>query len=213
MQFDKGFKYLVMPNDGPVSVQVPIGSAGTILTEVECLDTSATAYKLRYKVERSFIEVWIDATKMTQPFHIVECISKIDRSSQSLSQACGWTEAFKQNIPKSPDISDKDLCALVINLLKEEVEELEKAYADNDLVEVSDAMGDIQFVLDWGACRTGFYNIKETISTRVFESNMSKLGEDGKPILREDGKILKGPNFKKPEFADLFTSIADAPKQ
>lgn len=93
---------------------------------------------------------------------------------------------------------------LRFNLMKEENEEYLEAAQNNDLVEVADALGDMLYIL----CGTIIEHGMQDKITEVFEeiqrSNMSKLGEDGKPIYREDGKVLKGPNYFKPNIAEIL---------
>ncbi|MGE4313659.1 MAG: hypothetical protein AB7E85_05240 [Pseudobdellovibrionaceae bacterium] len=107
-----------------------------------------------------------------------------------------------------PDITDEMTNALRINLLAEELDELKEALANNDIVEVLDALTDLQYVLDGAYLSFGLQGYKEIAFHEVHSSNMSKLGEDGKPIRRpEDGKILKGPNYRAPDIAALLKDI------
>ncbi len=93
---------------------------------------------------------------------------------------------------------------LRFNLMKEENEEYLEAAQNNDLVEVADALGDMLYIL----CGTMIEHGLQSKITEVFDeiqnSNMSKLGADGQPIYREDGKVLKGPNYFKPNIADIL---------
>lgn len=93
---------------------------------------------------------------------------------------------------------------LRFELMKEENEEYLEAAQDNDLVEVADALGDMLYIL----CGTIIEHGMQDKITEVFEeiqrSNMSKLGADGKPIYREDGKVLKGPNYFKPNISEIL---------
>jgi len=107
--------------------------------------------------------------------------------------------AFGRVIKPYPDVSDDALNQLRFNLLVEEVDELRCAMAEHDKVAVLDALCDIQYILDGTFLELGFGNWKQLAFTEVHNSNMSKLGEDGKPIYREDGKILKGKNYRKPD--------------
>ena len=93
---------------------------------------------------------------------------------------------------------------LRFNLMKEENEEyLEAANAD-DLVEVADALGDMLYILAGTIIEHGMqYKIAEVFD-EIQRSNMSKLGEDGHPIFREDGKVLKGPNYFKPNIGSIL---------
>ena len=93
---------------------------------------------------------------------------------------------------------------LRFNLMKEENEEyLEAANAD-DLVEVADALGDMLYILCGTIIEHGMQHKIEEVFNEIQRSNMSKLGEDGEPIYRDDGKVLKGPNYFKPNIAGIL---------
>ena len=88
--------------------------------------------------------------------------------------------------------------------MKEENEEYLDAAQNNDLVEVADALGDMLYILCGTIISHGMqYKITE-IFNEIQRSNMSKLGKDGKPIYREDGKVLKGPNYIKPDIKSIL---------
>ena len=114
-------------------------------------------------------------------------------------------EAFKINVNQEPtlDLSDQ-IKELRFNLMKEENEEYLEAVQNNDLVKVADALGDMLYIL----CGTILTHGMQHKITEVFEeiqrSNMSKLGENGNPIFREDGKVMKGPNYFKPNIESIL---------
>jgi len=89
-------------------------------------------------------------------------------------------------------------------LMKEENEEYLEAAQNNDLVEVADALGDMLYILCGTIIEHGMQDVIERVFDEIQRSNMSKLGTDGKPIYREDGKVLKGPNYFKPNFAEVL---------
>jgi predicted HAD superfamily Cof-like phosphohydrolase len=123
----------------------------------------------------------------------------------TLEQVQEFHETYGLPVKDSPDISDAKTNQLRINLLAEEVEELKEALEAGDMVEVLDALTDIQYVLDGAYLSFGLQHVKTAAFEEVQRSNMSKLGEDGKPIVRpEDGKILKGPNYFKPDIAQFI---------
>lgn len=94
---------------------------------------------------------------------------------------------------------------LRINLLQEELDELKEALENDDYVETLDALIDLQYVLDGAFLSFGMQDAKEAAFNEVHRSNMSKLGEDGKPIRREsDGKVMKGPNYFKPDMTQFI---------
>jgi len=90
------------------------------------------------------------------------------------------------------------------NLMKEENEEYLEAANNGDLVEVADALGDMLYILCGTIIEHGMQDKIEEVFNEIQRSNMSKLGEDGKPIYREDGKVLKGPNYFKPDIANIL---------
>ena len=113
--------------------------------------------------------------------------------------------AFGIESANSPVVSLPEQTVLLRhNLMKEENEEYLEAAQNNDLVEVADALGDMLYIL----CGTILTHGMQYKITEIFEeiqrSNMSKLGSDGKPIYREDGKVLKGPNYLKPNITSIL---------
>ncbi|MFP4312813.1 MAG: phosphoribosyl-ATP diphosphatase [Alphaproteobacteria bacterium] len=114
-------------------------------------------------------------------------------------------ETYGLPVLAQPNINDSKTNALRINLLSEELEELQEALNDGNVVEVLDALTDLQYVLDGAYLSFGLQDQKMPAFTEVHRSNMSKLGEDGKPIRREsDGKVLKGPNYFKPDLVQFI---------
>ena len=95
----------------------------------------------------------------------------------------------------------EDQIQLRHDLMKEENEEYLIAAKENDLVEIADALGDQLYILCGTIVKHGLQDRIGEIFKEIHASNMSKLGEDGKPIYREDGKVLKGPNYFRPNIA------------
>jgi len=93
---------------------------------------------------------------------------------------------------------------LRFNLMKEENEEYLEAVENNNIVEIADALGDMLYVLFGTILEHGLQHKIEAVFDEIQRSNMSKLGEDGKPIYREDGKVMKGPNYFKPNFSAIL---------
>ena len=89
---------------------------------------------------------------------------------------------------------------LRFNLMKEENEEDLEAVQNNDLTETADALGDMLYILCGTILEHGLQHKIEEVFEEIQRSNMSKLNHDGKPIYREDGKVMKGPNYFKPNF-------------
>jgi predicted HAD superfamily Cof-like phosphohydrolase len=89
-------------------------------------------------------------------------------------------------------------------LMKEENEEYKEAVDNNDMVEVADALGDMLYILCGTIITHGMQHKISEVFEEIQRSNMSKLGLDGKPIYREDGKVMKGPNYFKPDIAKIL---------
>lgn len=93
---------------------------------------------------------------------------------------------------------------LRFNLMKEENEEYLEAVQNNDLTETADALGDMLYILCGTILEHGLQHKIEEVFEEIQRSNMSKLNHDGQPIYREDGKVMKGPNYFKPNFEAIL---------
>ncbi|MFD0993682.1 pyrophosphohydrolase domain-containing protein [Tenacibaculum geojense] len=114
-------------------------------------------------------------------------------------------KAFGLGIHEKPTVDiGEDRKRLRFNLMKEENEEYLEAVNNNDLVETADALGDMLYILCGTIIEHGMQYKIEEVFNEIQKSNMSKLGEDGKPIYREDGKVLKGPNYFKPNISAIL---------
>ena len=114
-------------------------------------------------------------------------------------------EAFGIKISNKPTLElSKDILKLRHSLMQEENNEYLKAVDEKNLIEVADALGDMLYILCGTILTHGFQNLIEDIFDEIQSSNMSKLGDDGKPIYRNDGKVLKGPNYKKPNIKKII---------
>lgn len=114
-------------------------------------------------------------------------------------------EAFKLGLNHEPTANlGEAKNKLRFNLMAEENEEYYEAAQNGDLVEVADALGDMLYILCGTIIEHGMQNKIEEVFDEIQRSNMSKLGEDGKPIYREDGKVLKGPNYFKPNIKEIL---------
>ena len=89
-------------------------------------------------------------------------------------------------------------------LMREENEEYLEAAENGDLVEIADALGDMLYILSGTIQAHGLQDLIEPVFNEIHRSNMSKLGADGKPIYREDGKVLKGENYFKPNIRSIL---------
>lgn len=108
-----------------------------------------------------------------------------------------FMEAFGQDVRDTPHWPDFSTRELRLELIREEVEELQTGIDNQDLVEIADALTDILYVV-YGAGHAFGIDL-DACYTEVHNSNMSKLGADGKPLKRADGKVIKGPNYFEPD--------------
>ena len=107
-----------------------------------------------------------------------------------------FMKTFGQEVKVKAGMSTEKINTLRINLIKEELDELKKAVDDKDFLEIADALTDILYVT-YGAGHSFGIDLDKCFE-EVQSSNMSKSGEDGKPIYNEQGKVMKGPNYFKP---------------
>ena len=114
-------------------------------------------------------------------------------------------EVYKLSYKENPttDIG-LDKIKLRFNLMAEENQEYFQAAKNNDLVEVADALGDMLYILCGTIIEHGMQDKIEEVFDEIQKSNLSKLGEDGKPIYRNDGKVMKGPNYFKPNISKVL---------
>ena len=110
-----------------------------------------------------------------------------------------FMQTFGQEVKLKPSFSTEKINDLRYNLIKEELEELKQAIVNKDLLEAADALTDILYVT-YGAGHAFGLDL-DSCFEEVQNSNMSKLGDDGKPIYNDAGKVMKGPNFYKPDLS------------
>ena len=108
-----------------------------------------------------------------------------------------FMETFRQEIREKAGFPDDEITSLRYELIKEELDELKEAIDSHDIKEVADALTDILYVT-YGAGHAFGINLDKCFE-EVQNSNMSKLGPDGKPIYNEQGKVMKGPDYFKPD--------------
>ena len=114
-----------------------------------------------------------------------------------------FMKTFGQEVKTKPSFSSDKINKLRIDLIKEELDELQEAMGNNDLLEVADALTDILYVT-YGAGHAFGINLDKCFD-EVQNSNMSKLGENGEPIYNESGKVMKGPNYFKPDLSKFIS--------
>lgn len=121
-----------------------------------------------------------------------------------------WHRDFGAAIGKYPQTITNDLSNIRIALIEEELNEYKEAVAAGDLIAIADALGDLLFVVYGSAVTHGIDADK--LVAEITWSNNTKLGSDGKPVIREDGKVLKGPDFQPPRLA-MVLGIHDEPSR
>ena len=114
-----------------------------------------------------------------------------------------FMKTFGQEVKSKPSFSTDKINKLRIDLIKEELDELKEAIDNNDLLEVADALTDILYVT-YGAGHAFGINLDKCFD-EVQNSNMSKLDENGEPIYNESGKVMKGPNYFKPDLTKFVS--------
>ena len=114
-----------------------------------------------------------------------------------------FMKTFGQEVKNKASFSSEKINKLRIDLIKEELEELQEAMNNNDLLEVADALTDILYVT-YGAGHAFGIDLDKCFD-EVQNSNMSKLDQEGKPIYNESGKVMKGPNYFKPNLTKFLT--------
>ena len=121
----------------------------------------------------------------------------------NFSKVGTFMKTFGQEVKTKPAFSTEKINKLRIDLIKEELEELTEAMNNKDLLEVADALTDILYVT-YGAGHAFGIDLDKCFD-EVQKSNMSKLGNDGKPIYNEHGKVMKGPDYFKPNLSKFIS--------
>ena len=116
-----------------------------------------------------------------------------------------FMEAFGQRVEMEPTWPDFNTRKLRLELIQEELEELSDAVADRDMIQIADALTDLLYVV-YGAGHAFGLDLDECFE-EVHRSNMSKLGENGRPIHREDGKVMKGPGYFEPDLEGILGAL------
>lgn len=135
----------------------------------------------------------------------METTTKALTMAEATEHVRAFHDAFGIANAKAPigAIGDRD-ALLRYKLIREENEEYLEAALRGDLVEVADALGDILYILCGTLLKHGLEHKIDEVFREIQRSNMSKLGADGKPIYREDGKVMKGPNYFRPDIAAVL---------
>ena len=124
---------------------------------------------------------------------------------KQLNSVKEFHESFRIGFSENPRADLGEIKNILrYNLMKEENEEYLEAVQNKDIVEIADALGDMLYILCGTIIEHGLQHKIEEVFDEIQRSNMSKLGEDGNPIYREDGKVMKGPNYFKPNFSEIL---------
>ncbi len=129
---------------------------------------------------------------------------------KQLKAVAEFHKAFGQKDGRWPQLLPNAEYDLRHSLMKEENDEYLEACYSKSLVEIADALGDQLYILCGTILKHGMQHIIEEVFDEIQASNMSKLGDDGKPVLREDGKILKGPGYFRPDLSKFIKLDTDA---
>ena len=133
---------------------------------------------------------------------------------EQLKAVSRFHEAFGLGESEFPTASLKETTVLLRHrLMAEENEEYLEAAKNNDLTEVADALGDMLYILCGTILEHGMQEVIDEVFSAIQESNMSKLGADGKPIYREDGKVMKGPGYFKPDIRGVLDRWEKEPEK
>ena len=136
-------------------------------------------------------------------FLYIEAKQKSNRSTMTNFEKVGlFMKTFGQEVKTTSSLSSEKINNLRISLINEELEEFKEAIRNKDLKEAADALTDILYVT-YGAGHAFGINLDKCFD-EVQRSNMSKLGEDGKPIYNDVGKVMKGPKYFKPDLSKFL---------
>jgi predicted HAD superfamily Cof-like phosphohydrolase len=120
----------------------------------------------------------------------------------NFERSAEFMRAFGQHVYSKPTLQEKEVGELRYELIREELQELKDGMDKSDIVEIADALTDLLYVV-YGAGHAYGINLDDCYY-EVHRSNMTKLGPDGKPIYREDGKVLKGPDYDPPHLSQIL---------
>lgn len=125
--------------------------------------------------------------------------------NECLSSVAEFQKTFGLPMEDRPTARlNEDIIALRHRLMAEENDEYLEAARNGDMVEIADALGDMLYILCGTIISHGMQDVIGDVFRTIQDSNMSKLGEDGRPIYREDGKVMKGPDYFKPDIAGVL---------
>ena len=126
-----------------------------------------------------------------------------NKKMSNIRKVLEFNKAFKLEINNKPTLVGEDSSKLGVDLMDEELNEYVEALDNDDLIEVADALADMKFVLNGLIIKHGLMNCFDEIYDEVYKSNMSKL-VDGKPTYNENGKVMKGKDYFKPNLKPIL---------
>ena len=144
--------------------------------------------------------------KRTEYEEFLHGFSKVEKSKEKYQRALRGHKKILRDYEKMGANLDDSIVELRYRLMQEENNEYLEAARRKDLVEIADALGDKLYILCGTILAHGLQDKIVEVFNEIQKSNMSKLSIDGKPVIREDGKILKGPNYFKPNIKDILDS-------
>lgn len=193
-----------MPHSGGYVVDPPIEAHGGKYVHVTVVrvdgpnGAETIAYPATGRDPLCWVEGWVSDEAFLDTFGY-----RVKRKPTTASgMVREFHETFGHPVADTPGLIDRERALLRYRLIAEELEELHSAILDNNLVEIADALTDLRYVTEGAALEWGIP--ADDCFAEVHDSNMSKLGEDGKPIHRADGKVLKGPNFWEPDLESIL---------
>ena len=153
-----------------------------------------------------FIDLFLVKHKIKQKLDYIYCLSKSNKMQDKIDKVRKFHEVFLIGNEDAPVANvGEETYLLRHRLMHEENEEYLEACKSGDLVEIADALGDMMYILCGTILSHGLQDKIEDIFEEIQASNMSKLGSDGKPIYRQDGKVMKGPNYFKPDIKKILS--------
>jgi predicted HAD superfamily Cof-like phosphohydrolase len=126
---------------------------------------------------------------------------------KNLSLVADFHHAFGHPVKQEIGVPDWRRCELRIALIREELQELEQAFQECDIVKTADALIDLEYVLHGTTLECGLQYKHEALFAEVHRSNMSKLGPDGKPMYFDSGKVKKGPDYQEPDLEKILMRL------
>ena len=174
------------------------------MSKAHCVSLKENALKLftRFDPVKDMIALASEGLKQRKRLWLEKESGGAKMEGTNFELVGDFMELMEQDVSTIPVLPDKAIQELRLDLIWEEVEELSVGINNKDLVEIADALTDILYVV-YGTGHAFGIDLDECFA-EVHSSNLTKPGEDGKPVRREDGKIMKGPNYRKPDLTFIL---------